>query len=117
MLTKAPELVVVPPYGLRVRFNNGQAGIHDCSKLVPEPGSDDRAFARPGLFRACVPGVWRSGLAERLRHVARMAAPGDAGRRRTVGERRITPGSGSRAARCIGRHIDSRRQEPFARLA
>jgi hypothetical protein len=39
MLTKVLELEVVAPFGLRVRFNNGQSGTHDCFKLVWEPGS------------------------------------------------------------------------------
>jgi hypothetical protein len=38
MLTKVVELAIVPPYGIRVRFSNGQIGVHDCSKLILEPG-------------------------------------------------------------------------------
>ncbi len=38
MLTKVTDLEVVAPFGLRVRFNTGQAGTHDCSSLVREPG-------------------------------------------------------------------------------
>ena len=38
MLTKVVELAIVPPYRIRVRFSNGQLGIHDCSKLILSPG-------------------------------------------------------------------------------
>ena len=50
MLTKVLELEVVPPYGLRVRFNNGQAGTHDCSKLVLEPGPLIEPLRAPAFF-------------------------------------------------------------------
>ena len=50
MLTKMLELEVVPPYGLRVRFNNGQAGTHDCSKLVLEPGPLIEPLRDPAFF-------------------------------------------------------------------
>jgi Protein of unknown function (DUF2442) len=55
MLTKVLELEVVSPYGLRVRFSNGQSGTHDCSSLVREPGPmieplrDPTSFARAFL--------------------------------------------------------------------
>jgi hypothetical protein len=38
MLTKVVELEIVAPYGLKVRFNTGETGTHDCSRLVREPG-------------------------------------------------------------------------------
>jgi len=50
MLTKVLELAVVPPYGLSVRFNNGQAGTHDCSKLVHEPGPMVEPLREPAFF-------------------------------------------------------------------
>jgi Protein of unknown function (DUF2442) len=55
MLTKVVELAIVPPYGIRVRFSNGQMGIHDCSKLILERGPmieplrDPKFFARAFL--------------------------------------------------------------------
>jgi Protein of unknown function (DUF2442) len=50
MLTKVLELLVIPPYGLHVRFNNGQAGVHGCSKLVLEPGPMIEPLRDPALF-------------------------------------------------------------------
>ena len=50
MLTKVLELEVVAPYGLRVRFNNGQSGTHDCSRLVREPGSLIEPLRDPAFF-------------------------------------------------------------------
>jgi len=50
MLTKVVELEVVSPYGLRVRFNNGQAGTHDCSQLAQEPGPMIEPLRDPAFF-------------------------------------------------------------------
>lgn len=50
MLTKVLELEVVAPYGLRVRFNNGQSGTHDCSELVREPGPLIEPLRDPAFF-------------------------------------------------------------------
>ena len=50
MLTKVVELAVVSPYRLRVRFSNGQAGTHDCSKLVLEPGPMIEPLRDPAFF-------------------------------------------------------------------
>lgn len=52
MLTKVLELEVVKPYGLRVRFSNGQSGTHDCSGLVREPGPLIERLRDPAFF-AC----------------------------------------------------------------
>ena len=50
MLTKVVELSVVSPYGLRVRFSNGQAGTHDRSKLVGEHGPLIERLRDPAFF-------------------------------------------------------------------
>ena len=50
MLTKVVELEVVRPYGLRVRFNNGQAGTHDCSQLTRGPGPMIEPLRDPAFF-------------------------------------------------------------------
>ena len=52
MLTKALELEVIPPFGLRVRFANGPDGVHDCSKLVLEPGPMIEPLRDPPFSRA-----------------------------------------------------------------
>ena len=66
MLTKVVELTIVKPYGITVRFSNGQTGTHDCSKLVLEFGPGDRTFARPSLFRPRFSRVRSPDLAERV---------------------------------------------------
>jgi hypothetical protein len=50
MLTRVVELAVVPPFGLSVRFNSGQAGTHDCSKFVLEPGPMIEPLREPAFF-------------------------------------------------------------------
>jgi hypothetical protein len=50
MLTKVVELKVVAPYGLQVRFNQGEAGTHDCSALVQEPGPMLEPLRDPSFF-------------------------------------------------------------------
>jgi hypothetical protein len=62
MLTKVVELVIVPPYGIRVRFSNGQMGVHDCSKLgsMIEPLRDTKFFAR-GFLEFGAP-TWPNGF-------------------------------------------------------
>ena len=50
MLTKVVELAVVPPYGLRVRFSNGQSGTRDCSQLVLEAGPMIEPLRDPTFF-------------------------------------------------------------------
>jgi len=50
MLTKVLKLEVVPPYGLRVRFNNGQAGTHDSSRLVLKSGPMIEPLRDPVFF-------------------------------------------------------------------
>ena len=54
MLMKVLELAVVPPFGLTVRFNNGQVGTHDCSKLVLEPGPMIEPLREPGFFTRAI---------------------------------------------------------------
>lgn len=50
MLTKVVELAIVPPYGIKVRFSNGQMGTHDCSKLVLEAGPAIELLRDPKFF-------------------------------------------------------------------
>jgi hypothetical protein len=50
MLTKVVELEAMAPYALRVRFNNGQAGTHDCSKLVLQVGPIIEPLRDPNYF-------------------------------------------------------------------
>ena len=50
MLTKVVELAIVPPYGIKVRFSNGQRGTHDCSKLVLEAGPTIELLRDPKFF-------------------------------------------------------------------
>jgi len=50
MLTKVVELEVMAPCALRVRFNNGQSGRHDCSKLVLEAGPMIEPLRDPNYF-------------------------------------------------------------------
>jgi len=50
MLTKVVELEVVAPYRLKVRFNTGEAGTHDCSRLVREPGPMLEPLGDPNFF-------------------------------------------------------------------
>jgi hypothetical protein len=50
MLTKVVELEVTPPYGLALRFNTGQRGSHDCSKLVQESGPMIEPLREPAFF-------------------------------------------------------------------
>ena len=38
MLFKVTDIKAVEPFGLRVRFNDGSWGVHDCSALVQETG-------------------------------------------------------------------------------
>ena len=119
MLTKVVELSIVPPYGIRVRFSNGQMGIHDCSKLTHEPGSMIEPLRDPDVFRPRVSRIRRADLAQRVRHVARVAAPGNAGGGRVVRKRGVgavflttsgmlvvTP-SETRQKRCDGQSVAS----------
>jgi hypothetical protein len=50
MLTEVVELQVVGPFGLKVTFNNGQAGTHDCSALVQESGPMIEPLRDPASF-------------------------------------------------------------------
>lgn len=50
MLTKVVELNVVGPYRIHVRFNTGQEGTHDCSRLVREPGPMIEPLLDAGFF-------------------------------------------------------------------
>jgi hypothetical protein len=50
MLIKVVELTIAPPCGLRVRFSNGQAGTHDCSTLMLEPGPMIEPLRDPAFF-------------------------------------------------------------------
>jgi hypothetical protein len=50
MLRKVLELSVVTPFGLSVPFNNDQAGTHNCSKLVLEPGPMIERLREPAFF-------------------------------------------------------------------
>lgn len=50
MPTKVVKLAIVPPYGMRVRFSNGQMGTHDCSKLVLEVGPTIEPLRDPTFF-------------------------------------------------------------------
>ena len=50
MLTKVIEFEVIAPYALRVRFNNGQSGTHDCSKIVLEAGPMIEPLRDPAFF-------------------------------------------------------------------
>ena len=49
-LTKVVELKAVAPHRLRVRFNTGQEGWHDCSLLVRDPGPMIEPLKDPAFF-------------------------------------------------------------------
>jgi hypothetical protein len=50
MLTKVTRLGVLPPYSLKVRFNDGSAGVHDCSKLVASAKGATVELRDPAFF-------------------------------------------------------------------
>ena len=66
MLTKVVELAIVPPYGIKVRFSNGQMGTHDCSKLVLEAGPAIELLRDPKFFARAFLEVRRPDLAQRI---------------------------------------------------
>jgi hypothetical protein len=50
MLTKVIELRVVEPFSLRVVFNDGRQGVHDCARLLQENGSLLQPLREPAYF-------------------------------------------------------------------
>lgn len=50
MLTKVVKLEIVAPHGLRVQFNTGEQGVHDCRSLIQEAGSLVQPLRDPGYF-------------------------------------------------------------------
>jgi hypothetical protein len=50
MPSKVIELKAVTPFGLRVRFNDGSAGVHDCSVDISGTGSMFKPLQDPAYF-------------------------------------------------------------------
>lgn len=50
MLSKVIEIRAVAPFGLRVRFNDGTAGTHDCVSIMDDPGPMARPLQDPAYF-------------------------------------------------------------------
>ena len=50
MLNKVVEISVPVAYVLRVRFQDGASGQHDCSMLASESGPIVEPFRDPGFF-------------------------------------------------------------------
>ena len=50
MLTKVVEISVLAPFSLRVRFNDGTEGVHDCRPDVSESGPILQPLQDPAFF-------------------------------------------------------------------
>ena len=50
MLNKVVEISVPRAYVLKVRFQDGAGGLHDCSALASEPGPIVEPFRDPEFF-------------------------------------------------------------------
>lgn len=50
MLSKVIEVRAVAPFSLRVRFNDGSAGVHDCSVDISGSGSMLKPLQDPAYF-------------------------------------------------------------------
>jgi hypothetical protein len=49
-LNKVVDVSVVRPFGLRVRFDDGASGVHDCAALLKATGSMIAPLRDPEFF-------------------------------------------------------------------
>lgn len=50
MLTKVIEIEPVAPFALRVRFNDGSGGVHDCTRDIEGSGAMVNPLQDPAYF-------------------------------------------------------------------
>ncbi|MFM9943439.1 MAG: DUF2442 domain-containing protein [Hyphomicrobiaceae bacterium] len=50
MLCKVIEIKAIAPFSIRVRFNDGRAGVHDCSADIAGEGPIVKALQEPAYF-------------------------------------------------------------------
>jgi hypothetical protein len=77
-MIKVTKIKHLGGYRLHATFSDGTAGERDFSALVTETGPMVEPLRDPAYF-ARVPGRWRADLAEWIRYVPGLAAPGDRG--------------------------------------
>lgn len=50
MLNKVIEITAIAPFSLRVRFNDGRTGVHDCTAEISHGGTMTIPLREPSYF-------------------------------------------------------------------
>jgi hypothetical protein len=76
-MIKVTKIKCLGGYRLHTMFSDGAAGEHDFSALVAQGGPMGEPLRDPAYFVRVFLEEWRADLAEWIRYVPRLTAPGD----------------------------------------